>query len=63
MFDNTIMARFIGKDRSMGLIKSNVYLIEIYTKYGFICVRWGSGHNQICPYSSIEKLHENWRII
>lgn len=61
-----IKARFIGEDGSMGLKRGRVYLIQLYTLNGHICVSWttSSGRqNKVCPYSSLKTLCANWESI
>lgn len=52
-----IWAKFIGEDGSMGLRKGKLSSVSIYTASNYIWVDWGANR---CPYSSLEKLKENW---
>lgn len=58
-----ITLRFIGTDGSMGLRKGQAYMVRIYTKFGRIVVSWGVGENEVCPYSSLKTLCENWESV
>lgn len=49
--------RFVGANRSMGLINGMIYSVEIYSRNGYIWVQWKHGR---CPYPSLQKLMENW---
>lgn len=52
---------FIGKDGSMGFKYGKEY--EFYTYYHNKCIHLKTKDGLWCPYSNIEKLLENWRII
>ena len=52
-----MILKFIGADGSMGLIKGNVYTVEVSISDKFIYVDWG---NRRCPYSSPETMWANW---
>ena len=56
-----MIAKFIGKDWSMGLRHGKLYDISIESKEGsdMIIVRMG---NWFCPYSSFRTLTKNWDI-
>lgn len=53
-------ARFIGENGSMGLVHNRIYNIQIWSKGDYIFVGWGP---RACPYSNLQKLHENWRAV
>ena len=50
--------RYIGKDKSMGLINGRAYKVDIFSDGALIWVRWGE--RRACPYSSPETLAKNW---
>lgn len=52
--------RYIGKNKSMGLISGKIYKVDIYSKNNYIWVQWGLYN--ICPYESPESLAKNWTI-
>lgn len=56
---NKIFVKFIGRNKSIGLIKERIYAATIYTENNYIYVDWGINR---CPYDSLEKLKENWEI-
>lgn len=59
-------AKFIGTNGSMGLKTDVIYPISIETsqdgKYIWVKIRNPQTHEtKLCPYSSLEKLTENWK--
>jgi hypothetical protein len=63
-----MILKFIGKDGSMGLRHGRKYSVSIETRGTFIVVSWTSevgvgdkAKTQCCPYSSLQKLAENWQ--
>ena len=52
-----IRLRFIGKDKSMGLRKGNIYNVRLSSKSNYIWVQWNEG---ICPYTSPKNFSMNW---
>lgn len=54
-------AMFIGTDRSMGFRNGRIYNIRTYIKNNWICLYADNG--LWCPYSNMECLLKNWKII
>ena len=52
-----IKLRFIGKDKSMGLRKGNIYNVHLSSESNYIWVQWNNG---ICPYTSPKSFSMNW---
>ena len=52
-----IKLRFIGKDKSMGLRKGNIYNVCLSSESNYIWVKW---NNSICPYASPKSFSMNW---
>lgn len=57
-----ITAKFIGKDRSMGFRKGNIYTLNITLKKNLIQID-DIKTDLFCYYSSIESFLANWRIL
>ena len=64
-----MIAKFIGKDGSMGFRNGETYMIEswveragVWTKEAWIWVR-SSPQGLKCPYSSLEAFLLNWEVI
>ena len=53
--------RFIGKNGSMGFKYGEEYKFFTYYDAGYLYLKTTNG--LWCPYSNMEKLLENWRII
>lgn len=51
--------KYIGEDGSLGLIRNNIYYVDIFVRYGKIVVKWGD--NSFCPYDSLQSLCRNWQ--
>lgn len=52
---------FIGKDGSMGFKYGKEYEFHTYCQRGYLHLKTTNG--LWCPYSNMEKLLENWRIV
>lgn len=52
---------FVGKDSSMGFKQGKEYQFTTCIRHNMLCVVTSDG--LWCPYSNMEKLLENWRII
>lgn len=52
---------FVGKNGSMGFKNGEEYKFLTYYDAGYLHLKTTNG--LWCPYSSVEKLLENWRII
>lgn len=52
---------FVGKDGSMGFKRGKEYQFTTCIRHNMLCVVTSDG--LWCPYSNMEKLLENWRII
>lgn len=65
-----VRAVFIGADGSMGLKCGNTYYVTGYVEVGYYWVQWVTRANPVigvtatrrCPYSSVDKVLENWKI-
>ena len=57
-----ITAKFIGKDRSMGFRKGNIYTLNITLKKNLIQIN-DTKTDLFCYYNSIESFLANWRIL
>lgn len=53
------MARFIGKDGSMGFENGRKYYYTLKNKCGYI---WVTAHGVSIPYSGMKELLENWDV-
>lgn len=52
---------FVGKDGSMGFRRGKEYQFTTCIRHNMLCVV--TSDDLWCPYSNMEKLLENWRII
>ena len=52
---------FIGKDGSMGFKRGKKYEFHTYCQRD--CLHLKTTNGLWCPYSNMEKLLENWRIV
>ena len=52
---------FVGKDGSMGFKRGKEYQFTTCIRHNMLCIVTSDG--LWCPYSNMEKLLENWRII
>ena len=56
-----MVAKFIGKDRSMGFRKGNLYRLKTCIGKKLIYAEDESG--LFCYYSSIESFLKNWKVL
>ena len=55
-----MVGRFIGEDKSMGFRTGHMYKISTICRDNWLILRASGG--LWCPYESLEKLLENWKI-
>lgn len=64
-----ITARFIGRDKSMGFLNGEVYIIKTWLDYRNRLFRkpklflFVSGDGNMCAYSSLETMLNNWELV
>ena len=62
-----IIARFKGRDKSMGFSHGMAYRLNTYTKVidgkMYFCIQDTENKNIICPYLTRELFDNNWKVI